>query len=162
MPLGRKRSAWLPAMEVRGEGIFLEFDTELLDTWAQDSSVCTRATILEKNYNEMAGRRELRCRHISPQFVCLHTLAHLLIRQLSFECGYGSASLRERIYCSVSPGRRMAGILIYTASGDSEGTLGGLVRQGRPEFLTRVFTTALTEATWCSSDHCALKAKGRV
>lgn len=161
VPLGRKRSAWLPAMEVRGEGIFLEFDTELLDTWAQDSSVCTRATILEKNYNEMAGRRELRCRHISPQFVCLHTLAHLLIRQLSFECGYGSASLRERIYCSVSPGRRMAGILIYTASGDSEGTLGGLVRQGRPEFLTRVFTTALTEATWCSSDPLCVESEGQ-
>ena len=64
----------------------------------------------------------------------LHTLSHLLISQLSFECGYSIASLSERLYCAEeSDGKKMAGIFIYTASGDAEGTLGGLVRQGRPD-----------------------------
>ncbi|MGI6101760.1 MAG: DrmB family protein [Bacillota bacterium] len=161
VPLGRKRLGWLPATEVRGEGIFLEFDIPKLDAWAEETSVGKRALILENNYNKMAEQRELLRRRISPQFVCLHTLAHLLIRQLSFECGYGSASLRERIYCSELGGWRMAGILIYTASGDSEGTLGGLVRQGRPEFLTQLFARAVVEATWCSSDPLCIESEGQ-
>ncbi len=69
-------------------------------------------------------------RPLTPKFVALHTLAHLAIRRLVFACGYGSASLRERLYISDNPKSRMAGILIYTASGDSEGSLGGLVSMG--------------------------------
>lgn len=65
-------------------------------------------------------------RNITPKYILLHTIAHLLIRQLSFECGYTAASLRERIYCNtVNNEYEMSGILVYTASGDSEGTLGG-------------------------------------
>ena len=57
----------------------------------------------------------------------LHTLSHLLISQLSFECGYSVASLSERLYCSnKEDNKEMSGIFIYTANGDSEGTLGGL------------------------------------
>ena len=83
----------------------------------------------------------------------LHTLAHLLIRQLSYECGYSSSSLRERIYCMEGTSQEsMAGILIYTASGDSEGTLGGLVRQAAPGNLERLMINALDKSTWCSND----------
>ena len=61
--------------------------------------------------------------NISPKFILLHTLAHLLINQLSFDCGYGSSSLRERLYCDIEDNSfPMTGVLIYTASGDSEGT----------------------------------------
>src|SRR5207244_2216447 len=82
--------------------------------------------------------------------------------QLSFECGYGSASLRERIYCSsgsVSEG--MNGVLIYTASGDSEGTMGGLVRQGEPDRLLRTMVAALQKAQWCSSDPICIETTGQ-
>ena len=46
----------------------------------------------------------------------------------------------------------MSGILIYTASGDSEGTMGGLVRQGRPDTFPAIFKRAVEGAMTCSND----------
>ena len=82
----------------------------------------------------------------------LHTLAHLLIRELALECGYNAASIRERIYASDDEGAPMAGILIYTAAADSDGTLGGLVELGKPENLGRLVEQALKRTLVCSSD----------
>ena len=82
----------------------------------------------------------------------LHTLSHLLIRELALECGYNAASIRERIYADTEGDRKQAGILIYTAAADSDGTLGGLVELGRPENLGRLLKQALTRAGICSSD----------
>jgi hypothetical protein len=81
----------------------------------------------------------------------LHTFSHLLIRELALECGYNAASIRERIYASTD-GDPMAGILIYTAAADSDGTLGGLVQLGKPENLGRLMRQALQRARICSSD----------
>jgi hypothetical protein len=139
-------ASWLPATEIYGEGIFLALDSEALDSW-------------EKRLPEevLEGMRKARNRstlgflpEATDRFVLLHTLSHLLIRQLCFECGYSSSSLSERIYSDGEEG--MAGILIYTASADSEGALGGLVREGLPDRLFRTFKTALFRANWCSSD----------
>lgn len=92
----------------------------------------------------------------------LHTFSHLLLRQLCFECGYSSSALRERIYCSDSRnGSDMAGILIYTSDGDSEGTLGGLVRQAMPENLERLVVNTLDKATWCSNDPVCSETSGQ-
>lgn len=92
----------------------------------------------------------------------LHTISHLLITQLSFECGYSIASLSERLYCSeLSDGKEMAGILIYTASGDSEGTLGGLVRQGRQDAFPRIFKKAVNSAKTCSNDPVCIMSHGQ-
>ena len=88
------------------------------------------------------------------RFVLLHSFAHALIRQLAVECGYTTASLRERIY-SRNPGEdepEMAGVLIYTAAPDSEGTLGGLVSLGKPETLERHLDQALDNMRLCASD----------
>ena len=82
----------------------------------------------------------------------IHTFAHILINQLTFECGYSAASLRERLYVSNLGGERLSGVLIYTASGDSEGTLGGLVAMGRPGYLEPIIWKALEKAKWCSAD----------
>ena len=46
----------------------------------------------------------------------------------------------------------MAGVLIYTSSSDSDGSLGGLVRQGEAELLGETICNMLQEASWCSSD----------
>ncbi len=81
----------------------------------------------------------------------LHTLSHLLIRQVSLECGYSSASLRERLYIG-QPGARTAGVLLSTAASDSEGTLGGLVALGETRYLTRLLELAFDDAQRCSSD----------
>lgn len=82
----------------------------------------------------------------------LHTLSHLLIRELALECGYNAASIRERIYADVSSPNPQAGILIYTAAADSDGTLGGLVELGKPENLGRLLRQALNRSKVCSSD----------
>jgi hypothetical protein len=82
----------------------------------------------------------------------MHTFAHLLIKRLCFNCGYGSSSLRERIYFSNIEETQMNGILIYTSSGDSEGSLGGLVRQGREQYLGNLTKEAIADAEWCSAD----------
>lgn len=148
-----KTDDWYPAYEVRGEGIFIEFDAELIRDFCQKSvALNKRADSINKNYRDsFIGQNNPR--HISVKFMLLHTLAHLLIKQLSFECGYNIASLKERIYCSeANEGIEMQGILIYTASGDSEGTLGGLVRQGRSDVFSSIFRKAVESALYCSND----------
>jgi len=83
-----------------------------------------------------------------------------LISQLVFDCGYGSSSLRERIYFSETH-PQMTGVLIYTAAGDSEGTMGGLVRMGEPGQLDRTIARALDRARWCSSDPVCIESVGQ-
>ena len=101
-------------------------------------------------------------RIITPKFIMLHTFSHLLISQLSFECGYSIASLSERLYCSEeADGKSMAGIFIYTASGDSEGTLGGLVRQGRADALPKIIRKAVMKAKVCSNDPVCIMSGGQ-
>jgi hypothetical protein len=107
---------------------------------------------LVERYRRVQEDRGLRRRPVGPRFVLLHTFAHLLMSRLTFECGYSSAALRERLYVSDSPGVSMAGVLIYTADGDSEGTLGGLVRMGKPGNIEPAIYRALADAQWCSAD----------
>lgn len=153
---------WYPAYQVRGEGIFLEFDNNAIKQWEEQfPEVQERAQWVNRNYEEsFIGAN--RPRTITPKFLLIHTLAHLLIKQLSFECGYSIASLRERIYCGeAAEGKEMAGVLIYTASGDSEGTMGGLVRQGRPDVFSGIFKKALEMAVACSNDPVCSLSRGQ-
>ena len=158
----RSETNWYPAYEVRGEGIFIEFDSEDIDEWISNhAEVTERAKKINDNYaNSFVGKNH--ARNISPKFVMLHTLTHLLISQLSFECGYSIASLSERLYCAEeTDGKKMAGILIYTASGDSEGTLGGLVRQGRPDAFPQILRKAINNAKTCSNDPICIMSHGQ-
>lgn len=143
---------WLPAYVVKGEGIYFELEPSRLATWEARSIVQERANRLGGLYRAAAEQQLLRARQITPRLVLLHTLAHLLINELTLACGYSSASLRERLYVSASDDRAMAGVLIYTAAGDSEGTLGGLVRMASPSRLAQVFRGAISSAHWCSTD----------
>lgn len=143
---------WLPAYVVKGEGIYIELDGSRLSAWESRAEVRARADKITERYGYIASQRGLQDRAISPRLILLHTLGHLLINELVFACGYSSASLRERLYVGESPGRNMAGLLLYTAAGDSEGTMGGLVRMARPENLRSVFAAALSNARWCSTD----------
>lgn len=149
---------WLPAYVVKGEGIYLELNPDRLATWERQPRVVDRAQKITDHYGGVARLRGTLARSISPRFVLIHTLAHLLINELIFTCGYSSASLRERLYVSETPGREMAGLLIYTAAGDSEGTMGGLVRMAKPENLWPVLATAIGDARWCSTDPVCMDA----
>ena len=153
---------WLPAAVVHGEGIFFEFNPQKLRMWTENPKVKERVLSLKQGYNQRRLQRGLRETEITAKYLLLHTFAHALIGQLSFDCGYGSASLRERIYCeSEDPDQPMQGVLIYTASGDSEGTLGGLVRQGEPSRMRPVVGRAIHRARWCSSDPVCIESVGQ-
>lgn len=157
-----RNTNWLPAYEVRGEGIFIEFDQDEIDKWIESNpEILERAQRLNDNYAiSYAGKNHSRT--LTPKFVMLHTLSHLLISQLSFECGYSIASLSERLYCSEkSDDKKMAGIFIYTASGDSEGTLGGLVRQGREDAFPKILKKAILNARTCSNDPVCIMSRGQ-
>lgn len=145
---------WVPANQVHGEGIFLRFNEDRVAHWEGQSAVQAREA------NLLAGHRGWRnARGLDPdlgfpgiRYAMLHTLSHLLIRELALECGYNAASIRERIYADTSGDSPQAGILIYTAAADSDGTLGGLVDLGKPENLERLLSQAIGRAEICSSD----------
>lgn len=147
---------WLPAVEVRGEGLFFEFQSDLLANWATNTSVRNRVKAMY-----LASTKDIEEEPTPPteseiqeraQFIVLHTFAHTVMRALALDCGYSGASIRERIYSSIEPGREMSGVLLYTASPDSEGSLGGLIDLGTPERLGGLLQDGLRDITRCSSD----------
>lgn len=154
-PLSREKPAWVPAAEVRGEGVFLTLPEDKVREWEDRAGTDDRMDALFDSHLRWRARRGLPGAGAWPgaRFVLLHTLAHLLINEFALECGYNAASLRERIYSAEGgDGEAMAGILIYTAAADSEGTLGGLVSLGQPETLERLLSQALDRARLCASD----------
>jgi len=158
--LAKGTTEWVPASEVRGEGIFLRLPEDLLveweervtDTEAMETHREAYGRFRESRYSGRIGGGFDRMRHWpGERYLALHTLSHLLIRTIALECGYSSASLSERIYTS-TPDDPRSGILIYTAVPDAEGTLGGLVSLAEPDALVRLTRRALTDAMHCSSD----------
>ncbi len=147
-------SDWLPASEIRGEGVFIELDQARLEAWEQREAVLEREAKLRAGFlARFPKATEQGIDFPGARFYLLHTLSHLLITQLSLTCGYAASAIRERIYCSLRGADTkvsMAGILLSTGSAGSEGTLGGLVEQGRRiEFH---LTEALRRANLCSHD----------
>jgi len=155
VPLSRVAPAWVPAAEVRGEGIFIELPEPAVRAWEDRVGGSTVIETLHEHHRQWRQRRNLDPAGGWPgdRYLLLHTLSHALIGALSLEAGYAAASIRERIYArDAGPQASMAGILLYTAATDSEGTLGGLVRLGRPEHLGRMLDIALDRSRLCSSD----------
>jgi hypothetical protein len=156
VPLSRQRPKWLPAAETRGEGLFLRFPEPMIAAWEAEVSGTPRLEALRMSLQRWRTRRGLDPAAGWPgeRYVLLHSLSHALINEFSLECGYSAASIRERIYSrqATALGEPMAGILLYTAAPDSEGTLGGLVRLGDPSDLGRLMKQALERASLCSTD----------
>jgi hypothetical protein len=150
---------WLPAIQVFGEGVFINFNATLLEGWCMESNVQDRIKKMENSFNKAKNVSHI---SLNAKFVLIHTFAHLLINQLSFNCGYGSSSIRERIYCGKTDDiYNMYGVLLYTASGDSEGSMGGLVRQGKPGIIEPTIIMAIENAFWCSSDPVCIQSSGQ-
>ncbi len=150
-------NSWLPAIQVSGEGIFFNFKEELVQRFENNSHIKSR---IERflNYNRSITIDPLKA---NSRYMLLHTFSHLMINTLIFECGYGAASLQERIYCSNDTNNPMAAVLIYTSAGDSEGTMGGLVRMGNPKFLEKVLEKAIETSMWCSVDPVCMEVSDR-
>jgi hypothetical protein len=145
-PLSESRLNWLPAVEVNGEGVFFEIDEDALRRWEMNPQVGERISAIDARY-QRTNRRDLD-RTITPRFVMVHTLAHAVITQWALNSGYPAASLCERIYV----GEGMSGFLIYTATSDSSGSLGGIIAEAGEEPLSLNFREAIERASWCSGD----------
>lgn len=123
---------WLPASEIRGEGVFIRLDEKAVQAWEARPAVRKRGLELLAGYEQWAKEHENPPDFPGTRYYMLHSLAHLLISGISLECGYAASAIRERIYCAPAHDETpMAAILLSTGSSGSEGTLGGLVEQGR-------------------------------
>lgn len=152
----KRKDGYYVGMSFLGEGIFFSLNVEEVLNWMskiEDTKIFER--IIRKK-NNVRFQDELP--YVSPDYYLIHTLSHILIKELSISCGYSSSALKERIYFSNKKGEEMYGILIYTSSSDSEGTLGGLVRQGVPEKFFELLESALEKANWCSFDPICIES----
>ncbi len=147
-------SDWLPALELYGEGVFFTLREAPLKRWEAEDALQARARTFLDRF--VGGPVRLAAPpQVSPRFLLLHTLAHLLVRELETAAGYPAASLKERVYSHAGgePDQLpMAGILIYVAVPDTEGSLGGLTQQAEPRRFLRLLTAAVEAAAWCSMD----------
>lgn len=144
-----KTERWLPAAEVNGEGVFIEFNRENLLSWISTGTLpvlSKRYAACYKDFCEAKGWTIPVMR--DAVYVLLHTFSHLLIKQMAIASGYSSSAIRERIYF----GEKMSGILLYTGSADKEGSLGGLVELGNINKLLPLMRDAFAEALLCTND----------
>jgi len=158
---------WLPAITVYGEGLYIELAEQAITAWIDGNRNWLETRLSERFRMSLANVPQV----LAPaagatlewtaRYLLVHSLSHVLINQLIFDAGYSSAALKERLYVSADNVAPMAGMLIYTAAGDSEGTLGGLVRIGHKDRLGQVVKKAVSRASWCSSDPVCSENLGR-
>ena len=155
---------WLPAIEVRGEGIFFEFEPSKVKEWSSARSGLEFAKRLDKIVKQQIndGVPNLSRRDkVDEPFLLAHSFAHALINQLAFECGYDASSMKERLFVGKAEDKEMCGLLIYTASGDAEGSLGGLVERAKPGLLEDTIISAIRESALCSNDPVCMESGER-
>ncbi|HRI70453.1 MAG TPA: DUF1998 domain-containing protein, partial [Polyangium sp.] len=149
-PLGLMQP-WLPAVEIFGEGVLICLDEQAVQEWESRQAVKDRAEELAEGYALEFGASSRGPGFLGARFYLLHSLAHLLMSSISLQCGYSASALSERIYCApASDVLPMAAIFIMTGTSGAEGTLGGLVEQGR--YVQRHLRRAWDMAALCSSD----------
>jgi hypothetical protein len=144
-PLARE-TTWLPAVENRGEGVFVAFKQDAIGEWLHRPEVQERAKALRRGFDYWRAHQGSDLEFPDMRYIMLHSLSHLLITAVSLEAGYSASSIRERVYV----GPAGCGILLHTGSSDAEGTLGGLVQIGRR--LEHHLNQALALGQLCSND----------
>jgi hypothetical protein len=140
-------TTWLPAVENRGEGVFISLRREAVDAWLRRADVQARGRQLTGGFEQWKRHHPGNEQQFPGlPYVLLHSLSHLLITAVSLECGYSASAIRERIYA----GGAGYGVLLSTGTPDSEGTLGGLIAVGKR--VERHLQAALRLARLCSND----------
>lgn len=138
---------WLPAIEVFGEGLFVRLDEQRLSRWEVSDFAKSRTKMIAQHASDDI---------VTPRRLLVHSFAHALMNELSMDAGYPVASLRERVYA----GKDQAGVLVYTATADSAGSLGGLSAQSDPGRLNAVIRSAMQRALWCTADPVCIESTG--
>lgn len=154
------QSDWLPSLELYGEGIFFTLRETVLKNWESQPAIIERADDFDRRYQASRKKNEPDIT-VDPRFLLLHTISHILIRELETEAGYPAASLKERIYSSRSGKVPMAGILIYVAVPDVVGSLGGVSELANPVRFLRLITRLFEHGEWCSLDPVCSEHEGQ-
>ena len=142
---------WIPGVETKGEGIFFSLDETRLKEWEEIANLrCNSFLKSFEDFNLSRGWEG----NISTRYILLHTLAHVLIRELSHTSGYTESSIRERIYCE----NNNNAILLYTASNSSQGSLGGIVRNAETDEFYRLLKGAIEKSKVCSRDPLCIES----
>jgi len=139
---------WFPAVENRGEGLFVQLDGQAVQDWLKRPAVDARLAQLMAGHERWSERRKRKRPFPGGPYILLHTLSHLLLQSLAMTCGYPASSIRERIYADFEGSRY--GILLYTGTPDADGTLGGLVQEARR--IEQHLEYALRLGALCSND----------
>jgi hypothetical protein len=154
-PLFDTHPGWLPAVEVNGEGVFMTLSRAALERWEQDDDVVRRVHQINDNYRARftahGGQPD---REVTPRLILIHSLAHAVIDQWALDSGYPASSLRERLYVD----EEMVGFLIYTATSDSAGSLGGVIAEAEPDRLEASFRALAARTSWCSGDPLCIES----
>ncbi|GIL33995.1 DUF1998 domain-containing protein [Phycicoccus sp. DTK01] len=150
------RPTWYPAIEVLGEGVFVRLDETILDRWASTAFAASRTKLLLQSQASISAQSLTSGLDVSPRVLALHSLAHVLVDEMALTSGYPAASLRERVYDE--PGQ--SGILVYTASADSAGSLGGLAALSDKDRFSQTLANGVRRARWCTSDPVCIESTG--
>ncbi len=154
--ISRKKSKWYPCVRNRGEGILFSINEEKLQAWEKIPEVRKRCDAILEGYKDWIYSRKWKTHGtISHRYILLHSISHALIRELSFSAGYSEASIAERIYY----GNDYNAILLYTSSPSSDGSLGGLVRQGDDENFVDLIRNSMERSKHCSRDPLCIEEK---
>lgn len=156
-PLSIDDPGWLPAIEVLGEGVFLRLDDTKLEEWERSDFAAGRVRLLQNAIDQRSlDKRLAHTPQVRARELLLHSFAHALVEQLSLDSGYPSSSIRERVYA----GDGMAGVLVYTATSDSAGSLGGIAAHAQEDRLAHAVLGAISRLAWCSSDPVCIESTG--
>lgn len=164
-PLSMNKKEWIPAVELKGEGIFIKFNKQAIKQWK--SKVGKHYDMLSHSFNESYFENMRFSNKTLPsnnEYVLLHSFSHLIMRQISMDCGYNIASLKEKIYSTFIDEEKdcleMCGVLIYLTSADADGSLGGLTSIGANKVhFEKIIMNALRKAQWCSADPLCITSK---
>ncbi|MBM4093006.1 MAG: hypothetical protein FJ276_26900 [Planctomycetes bacterium] len=155
------KSPWLPVAEFFGEGVFFTLDRSFLSRWNGLPAVQARSSVARHGFDTSIWSTRIGIDETNlPGFIAVHTLAHLLIREMAFECGYPAASLRERLYYSEGESA-MTGVLVYLAAAEPGGSLGGIARLAEPERFAGLLARCAEKAEWCTLDPVCAEHEGR-
>lgn len=153
-----KSTKYLPAIESFGEGIFFEFNNEILNNWIeQNPKIKERVSILIGNQSHFESHLNDDF-ELNPKYVLIHTFSHLIIKELEYLCGYPSTSIQERLYIDDELG--MNGVLIYTIAG-SEGSYGGITSICDDNKIGKLIESAMIRATDCATDPICYHTHGQ-
>ena len=153
-----KNAKYLPAVESFGEGVFFEFDNDILNKWIADNlKLQERISIITGNHSQLESNFNDDL-ILSPKYILIHTFSHLIIKELEYLCGYPSTSIQERLYIDES--LTMNGVLIYTIAG-SEGSYGGITSICDDDRIGKLIESAMIRATDCATDPICYHTHGQ-